>query len=61
MGWHVPYIDQAERQRFLEEYRRYLEALDDQRPLRLPSLSEFDSLRRPPGEADINPFGLLKL
>src|SRR6266850_3478116 len=47
VGWHVPYISQAERQRFLEEYRLYLEALDDQRPLRFPSLSDFDSLLRP--------------
>lgn len=50
VSWHVPYISTAERQRFLEEYRCYLEALDEQQPLRFPSLSDFDSLLRPLAE-----------
>ena len=47
VSWHVPYISTAERRRFLEEYRRYLEALDEQPPLRFPNLSDFDPLLRP--------------
>ena len=50
VSWHVPYISTAERQRFLEEYRCYLGALDQQQPLRFPSLSDFDSLLRPLAE-----------
>jgi len=44
VSWHVPYISNEERQRFLEEYRRYLETLDQRQLLRFPSLSNFDPM-----------------
>jgi len=47
VAWHVPYISAEARQEILDKYRRYLQALHEQRPLRFPSLSDFDSALRP--------------
>lgn len=42
VAWHVPYISDEERADVLDDYRRRLQALDEQKPLVFPSLSNFD-------------------
>jgi len=47
-GWHVPYIDDAERRKILDAYKARLATVFTETPLDLyPSLSDFDSVMRP--------------
>lgn len=46
VGWHVPYISQADRAAYLERYRERLLGLAKEQPLRFPTLDDFDGLLR---------------
>ncbi|MDA7949625.1 MAG: NAD(P)H-dependent oxidoreductase [Hyphomicrobiaceae bacterium] len=47
IAWHVPYISHEERGDILRSYRRYLQSIDQLRPIEFPSLNDFDELLRP--------------
>lgn len=47
VAWHVPYVDDERRRNMLQEFRETLQRLDTLKPLRFPSLSEFDDQLRP--------------
>lgn len=42
VGWHVPYISDAQRQSILEDYRKHLATLDNAAVLRFPRLADYD-------------------
>jgi putative NADPH-quinone reductase len=47
LGYHVPYLPEAERAQVMAQYRERLRALDADEPLCFPSLDDFDAqLRR---------------
>jgi NAD(P)H dehydrogenase (quinone) len=46
-AYHVPYVSQDAREGILRQYGDYLARLDDLRPLRFPSLADFDRALRP--------------
>lgn len=52
VAWHVPYVDRATREGYLEELERYMSLLDALRPLPMPSLDHFDREMRPLSIAD---------
>lgn len=47
VAWHVPYVDDAQRAQYLEEYEARLKNLDALTPLSFPSLDDFDDQMRP--------------
>lgn len=42
IGYHVPYISPEARQQILEDYKQYLQNLDQLQPLEFPTLDQFD-------------------
>ena len=42
IGYHVPYISPEARQQILEDYKQYLQNLDQLQPLEFPTLEQFD-------------------
>jgi NAD(P)H dehydrogenase (quinone) len=42
IGYHVPYISPEARQQVLENYKQYLQNLDQLQPLEFPTLDQFD-------------------
>ncbi|MOA67188.1 hypothetical protein D3C78_1942560 [compost metagenome] len=44
---HVPYIGQQAREEILDQYRDYLQRLDQVEPLTFPSLADFDRQLQP--------------
>lgn len=46
-AYHVPYISPQARDKILEEYREYLQHLDELEPLAHPSLADFDRQLHP--------------
>ena len=42
IGYHIPYIDQAAREKILQDYSEYLSDLDQLTPLEFPTLDQFD-------------------
>ena len=42
IGYHVPYISPEARQQILEDYKLYLQNLDQLQPLEFPTLDQFD-------------------
>ena len=42
IAWHVPYVTEEARRRYLTAYREHLRRLEEMRPLRFPSLDRFD-------------------
>ena len=47
VAWHVPYVDDAARAQYLNDYEDRLRNLDSLTPLAFPSLDDFDdSMRR---------------
>lgn len=42
IGYHVPYISLEARQQVLEDYKQYLQNLDQLQPLEFPTLDQFD-------------------
>lgn len=42
IGYHVPYISPEARQQVLEDYKQYLQNLDELQPLEFPTLDQFD-------------------
>ncbi|MNV91469.1 Flavodoxin-like fold protein [compost metagenome] len=47
VAFHVPYITQAAREGYLEQYRQHLRTLDQRAPLAFPSLDDYDEVLRP--------------
>lgn len=47
IGYHLPYLQAAERAEILEQYRRYLRELDQTSTLSFPSLDDFDERLNP--------------
>lgn len=47
VGWHVPYISDAERAEVLLDYRRCLAELHAVKPLQFPSLDDYDARLHP--------------
>lgn len=47
VAWHVPYVEPAIREGYLDELERYLNRLDTLEPLPMPSLDDFDPEMRP--------------
>ena len=47
VAWHVPYISDAARKEFLQDYAQRLEHLSDEQPLTFPRLSQFDEALYP--------------
>jgi NAD(P)H dehydrogenase (quinone) len=54
IAWHVPYVDQDTRSGYLQDYRRYLGALESLAPLDFPLLHRYDERYqlRAPGTVD---------
>jgi NAD(P)H dehydrogenase (quinone) len=46
-AWHVPYITAEARQEYLEKYRARLASIENDMPLRFPSLDQFDERMMP--------------
>lgn len=42
IGYHVPYISPEARQQILQDYKQYLQNLDQLQPLEFPTLDQFD-------------------
>lgn len=42
IGYHVPYISPEARQQILEDYKQYLQNLDQLQPLEFPTMDQFD-------------------
>ena len=47
VAWHVPYVDDATRAGYLDDYAECLGNLDNLTPLAFPSLDDFDAAMRP--------------
>lgn len=47
VAWHVPYVDDAMRQGYLNDYAERLRGIDNDTPLTFPSLDDFDDQMRP--------------
>ncbi|MEQ8226490.1 MAG: NAD(P)H-dependent oxidoreductase [Rhodospirillales bacterium] len=47
VAWHVPYVDDATRQGYLDDYAERLRGIDNDTPLTFPSLDDFDDQMRP--------------
>lgn len=47
VAWHVPYVDDATRAGYLDDYAERLGNLDNLTPLAFPSLDNFDAAMRP--------------
>ena len=47
VAWHVPYVDDATRQGYLDAYSDRLRNLDSLTPLTFPSLEDFDDTMQP--------------
>lgn len=47
VAWHVPYVDDAMRQGYLNHYAERLRGIDNDTPLTFPSLDDFDDQMRP--------------
>lgn len=47
LGYHVPYLDQKERAKILEDYRARLLSITNEAPLPMPSLDDYDHQLRP--------------
>tara|TARA_B100000427_G_scaffold305956_1_gene292302 strand:+ start:435 stop:1157 length:723 start_codon:yes stop_codon:yes gene_type:complete len=47
VAWHVPYVDDATRAGYLDDYAARLRNLDSLTPLTFPSLDDFDDRMRP--------------
>lgn len=46
VGWHVPYVSDAQRRQLMESWRTRLQTLGEATPLRFPSLDDFDESLR---------------
>ncbi|MEQ8506622.1 MAG: NAD(P)H-dependent oxidoreductase [Rhodospirillales bacterium] len=47
VAWHVPYVDDATRQGYLDDYAERLRGIDNDTPLTFPSLNDFDDTMQP--------------
>ena len=46
-AYHIPYIDDAARQKILQDFKKYLENLENAAPLKMPDLANFDERLNP--------------
>ncbi|MEV5407149.1 NAD(P)H-dependent oxidoreductase, partial [Streptomyces albidoflavus] len=46
-AYHVPYVSREERQLWLSKYRNYIENIDTQPTMAMPSLDDYDDVLRP--------------
>jgi NAD(P)H dehydrogenase (quinone) len=49
IAWHVPYVKDEMRQKYLSDYRQYLANIETLQPLKFPSLDDFDERLRAKG------------